>query len=137
MNPAVTVEAIKPVFLDKRGGITDLLNRKISHVGLISSRKGAIRGSHFHLKSFQFTYILSGAFEVLTAPVRFPGRVSRHLVKTGELISIAPRTIHRFKALKKAVMVDMISESRGRNGYERDVVRVPFVDGAFVGPPLD
>lgn len=131
MKPSVTVAAIKPAFRDKRGAITDLLNRKISHVGLIITAKGAVRASHYHRKSFQYSYILSGTFEVLTAPARSPGQVTRHLVGSGELISIAPGTIHRFKAIKKAVMVDMISESRSRNAYEGDVVRVAYVDGAF------
>lgn len=132
MKRAVTVTKIEPAFTDKRGAITDLLNRKISHVGLITTAKGAVRGSHYHEKSFQYSYILSGVFEVLTASVKSPAEISRHVIKAGDLISIAPRTIHRFKALKKADMVDMISESRSRNAYEGDVVRVARVDDIFV-----
>ena len=134
MKRAVTVTKIKPAFTDKRGAITDLLNRKISHVGLITTARGAVRASHYHEKSFQYSYILSGAFEVLTAPVKSPGRITRHVIKAGDLISIAPGTIHRFKALKQADMVDMISESRSRNAYEGDVVRVPYEGGVFMQP---
>jgi len=135
MKPAVTIATLRPAFRDQRGEITDLLNRKISHVGYITTAKGAVRASHYHGKSHQFNYIVSGAFEVLTAPARAPRQVTRRVVKAGQLITIAPRTIHRFKALKKAVLVDMISESRGGNGYERDVVRVAYEDGVFVVPP--
>lgn len=132
MKRTVIIQAIKPVFRDKRGEISDLLNHAISHVGLITTAKGAVRASHYHRKSHQFSYILSGSFEVLTAPAKRPASVTRHVVRAGELISIAPNVIHRFKALKKAVMVDMISESRARGSYEGDVVRIPYEDGAFV-----
>ena len=132
MKPSVTVEKIKPAFRDQRGVISDLLNRNISHVGLITTAAGAVRASHYHRKSHQYSYILSGSFEVLTAPVKSPRKVTRHRVRAGELISIAPGIIHRFKAIKRADMVDMISESRSRNAYEGDVVRVPFLNGVFV-----
>ena len=134
MKSPVIVQDITPAFRDKRGEITDLLNRHVSHVGLITTAKGAVRASHFHRKSFQYSYILSGSFEVLTASVRTPRKVDRRIVKAGQLISIAPRTIHRFKALSRALMVDMISESRSGNAYEDDVVRVPLVDEVFVPP---
>ena len=132
MKPSVTVEKIQPAFRDQRGVISDLLNRNISHVGLITTAAGAVRASHYHRKSHQYSYILSGSFEVLTAPVKSPRKVTRHRVRAGELISIAPGIIHRFKAIKRADMVDMISESRSRNAYEGDVVRVPFLNGVFV-----
>jgi dTDP-4-dehydrorhamnose 3,5-epimerase len=132
MRRSVTVETIKPAFSDKRGIITDLLNRPISHVGFITTVKGAVRGSHYHRKSFQYSYILRGVFEVLTASVKSPRKITRHVVKSGDLISLAPGVIHRFRALTKADMVDMISESRSRNAYESDVVRVSILDGVFV-----
>jgi quercetin dioxygenase-like cupin family protein len=134
MKRTVTVESIAPSHSDERGVITDLLNRNISHVGLITTAKGAVRGSHYHLKSVQYSYVLSGSFEVLTASVKSPRRVTRHEVKAGELISIAPCTLHRFTALSETLMVDMISESREGGAYEKDVIRVPFEDGAFVPP---
>lgn len=132
MKNSVTVKTIKAAFIDKRGTITDLLNRDIAHVGLIVTAKGAVRASHYHRKSHQYSYILSGAFEVLTAPRSAPGRIKRYVVKASQMISIAPGIIHRFLALSKAEMVDMISLSRAGNAFEDDVVRVPLVDGVFV-----
>jgi quercetin dioxygenase-like cupin family protein len=134
MKRSVIVEKISPAFADKRGAITDLLNREISHVGLITTKKGAVRASHYHIKSSQYSYILSGTFEVLTASARSPRKITRHLVRAGELISIAPRTIHLFRATSNTEMVDMISLSRAGGGFESDVVRVPFIDGVFVLP---
>ena len=134
MKKSVIVEAIKPAFVDERGTITDLLNRDISHVGMIVTEKNAVRASHYHRKSHQYSYIVSGSFEVLTAPITKPELVERHIVKAGQLIAIAPRTIHRFRALSKSTMVDMISRSREGNAYEDDVVRIQFDSGGFVLP---
>lgn len=120
----VEVRKIDPVFMDERGIISDLLNEKIGHVGLITTEKDAIRANHYHKLSTQYSYILSGQFEVLIAPADQPVNVKRVIVNAGELIIIPPNVIHRFKALDRAVMIDMISESREGTGYEDDVYRV-------------
>jgi quercetin dioxygenase-like cupin family protein/SAM-dependent methyltransferase len=120
----VEIKKIDPVFMDERGIITDLLNEKISHVGMITTEKDAVRANHFHKLSSQYSYILSGSFEVLLALVEKPDNVKRVEVSAGELISIPPNVIHKFKAIERAVMIDMISESREGEGYEDDVYRV-------------
>jgi quercetin dioxygenase-like cupin family protein len=120
----VKVDKIDPAFMDERGMISDLLNEKINHVGLITTEKDAIRANHYHKLSTQYSYILSGSFEVLLAPADQPVNVKRVIVNPGELITIPPNVIHRFKAIERATMIDMISESREGNKYEDDVYRV-------------
>jgi quercetin dioxygenase-like cupin family protein/SAM-dependent methyltransferase len=118
------VKKIEPVFMDKRGVITDLLNEPIGHVGLIITEKDTIRANHYHKLSTQYSYILSGIFEVLLARSDDTKNVKKVFVKEGELIIIPPKVIHRFRAIERAVMVDMISESRDGRNYEDDVFRV-------------
>ena len=120
----VKVDKIDPAFLDERGVISDLLNERINHVGLITTEKDAIRANHYHKLSTQYSYILSGSFEVLLAPADQPVNVKKVIVSPGELIIIPPNVIHRFKAIERAIMIDMISESREDNQYEDDVYRV-------------
>jgi quercetin dioxygenase-like cupin family protein/SAM-dependent methyltransferase len=122
--PGIEVEKINPAFSDDRGKITDLLNRSINHVGLITTRAGSVRGEHYHKLSTQYSYILSGKFEVLVASVYNPKNVKKIILEEGELITIEPKTMHRFKAIEDAIMIDMISESRAGSKYEEDVVRV-------------
>jgi len=123
----IKIIKIKPVHIDKRGSIADLLNKKVSHVGLIITKKGVVRANHYHKLSTQYSYILSGSFEVLTAKANSPSKVKRTILKEGDLMEIPPFTIHRFKALKKTVMIDIVSESRKGNSYEKDVFRVPDI----------
>lgn len=120
----VEIKKIGPDFTDERGIISDLLNKSIGHVGLITTEKDAIRANHYHKLSTQYNYILSGAFEILIAPVNQPTNVERFVVNAGELIIIPPNIIHQFKALDRAVMIDMVSESRDGGKYEDDVYRV-------------
>lgn len=126
-----TITKIRPVFSDVRGTITDLLNRRLEHVGLITSKKGSIRGCHMHKKSKQFTFVFSGRFRVDLA--NRPGiKAKRITLVKNSMIEIDPRVIHRFQALTDGVLVDMISTSRRDNLYEKDVFRYQFKDRCFL-----
>ena len=120
----VIVKKINPVHTDERGSIIDLLNEKLNHVGLIVTEKDAIRGCHYHKLSTQYTYVLSGKFEILIAKSNTPTNVKKIILESGEIIIIPPGIIHRFKALEKSTIIDMVSESRAGNSFEDDVVRV-------------
>ena len=124
----VKLKKIDPVFIDNRGIITDLLNEPIKNVGLITTEKNAIRASHYHKKSWQYSYILQGKFEVLIAPYDQPINVKKIVINPGELITIPPLVIHQFKAIEKAIMINMESESRAEQGYEDDTIRVKIYD---------
>lgn len=118
------VEKINPSYMDERGIISDILNEPINHAGLITTEKDSIRANHYHKKSIQYSYILSGKFEVLLAKPNNLNEIKKVILNPGELITIPSNVIHRFKAIERAVMFDMISESRDGEGYEDDVVRV-------------
>jgi|APSaa5957512622_1039677.scaffolds.fasta_scaffold01388_9 quercetin dioxygenase-like cupin family protein/SAM-dependent methyltransferase len=123
----VKITKITPDFEDDRGKITDLINSSINHIGLITTEVGAQRGPHYHNQSNQDSYILSGSFEVLLARKDDLKNVKKVVLKTGEFISVPPLIIHGFKAIEKAVMID-ISQTRGDTGYEADVVRIKLED---------
>ena len=119
----VIVKKIVPVFFDERGVITDLINERINHVGLITTLEGNVRGNHYHKKSIQYSYILSGKFEVLLAEINNLKRVEKIILNSGEIIIIEPNIVHTFKAIEDSTMIDMISESRAKEGYEEDTIK--------------
>jgi dTDP-4-dehydrorhamnose 3,5-epimerase len=119
----VTITKIEPVYVDGRGAITDLLNKPLGHVGLITSAKKSIRGNHYHKKSIQYNFILSGKFEVLVADYKNPEKTEKIILKIGDLITIQPKIVHTFKALETGSFLDMISQSRAGDKYEEDVVK--------------
>lgn len=117
------IKKINPVYSDDRGIITDVLNENIGHVGIITCNLGSTRGNHYHKKSVQYSYILSGKFEVLIADLKNLDDVEKFYLVAGDLITISPETVHTFKAVEDSVMIDMISQSREGSGYEDDVVK--------------
>ncbi len=120
----VKIRKIDPIFMDERGIISDLINEPINNVGLISTEKDAVRGCHYHKKSKQYSYILSGKFEVLLAPFNKLSNIKKVIVNAGELITIPSLVIHQFTALERSVMINMESQSRAESGYENDTIRV-------------
>jgi|SRR3989338_953530 len=120
----ITIKKIKPAFTDARGSITDVLNEKVNHVGLVITKKDAIRANHYHKLSTQYSYILSGSAEVSVAKFDKASRVEKFILNSGDLVTISPLIIHKFKAIEDFIMIDVISESRAGTGYEDDVIRV-------------
>jgi len=120
----VKVSKINPAFEDDRGKISDLINEPINHVGIITTKKDAIRANHYHRLSTQYSYILSGKFEVLLSEKNDLTHKKKIILNEGELITIPPKIIHKFKAIESSVMIDMISESRAGESYEDDVIRI-------------
>ena len=54
---------LNPSFKDDRGEIIDIFVKSPKdHCSIITSKKGAVRGNHFHKKSIQYTFIVSGKF---------------------------------------------------------------------------
>lgn len=123
------VKKVEPVFKDPTKSITDILNKPVKHVGLITNEKDSVGGNHYHKLSTQYSYILSGKYEVLLAPWDQPFNVKKILLNAGEIIIIPPKIIHSFKALEKCVMIDVVSESREGSGYEEDTYRIKIEAG--------
>ena len=58
---------LKIAFKDRRGKIIDLIeNEKINAVTLITIKKGAVRGNHYHKKTWQWNYVISGKMRLVT-----------------------------------------------------------------------
>ncbi len=124
----IKISKVEPAHVDERGVISDILNAKLNHVGLITFKKGVVRANHYHKLSTQHSYTYSGKFEVLIAKADNPTVVKKFIVDQGEIITIPPYYIHNFKAVEDSVMIDMVSESREGTGYEDDVIRIKIED---------
>lgn len=124
-NLGVRVYSAKPVFADKRGKIFDFVEDPVSHVGMVTFAPGAERGHHYHKKSIQYTYVISGKL-MLTVSDTAGKHMRRYALKTGS-VSIIPRSVvHTYRALTPAVMLDLTTGNRKRDGYEKDTFRVSF-----------
>ncbi|MFH2067778.1 MAG: cupin domain-containing protein [Pseudomonadota bacterium] len=118
------IKKIKPVFEDERGAIYDILDdENILHIGLITAKKGAVRGNHYHKKAKQFNHILSGKMELKITDID-TGKVIKHTLEKNDFISIPAGVGHTLIALEDSEFIDLNTESRSEDGYEQDTIRL-------------
>ena len=116
---------IRSAFEDERGRIVDILeNEIIEHVNLISFKKGAIRGNHYHKKSAHYNFVLSGALKLLT---KAPGQsLKTRVVAVGDLVFISPKERHTLIAVEDSEVLVLTRGPRGGKNYEKDTYRLSF-----------
>jgi len=114
---------IKPVFSDSRGEILDILEEKVSHIGMITFKQGAVRGNHYHKSSTQYSYVLNGRIQLFISDIN--SKYKRKIIlREGALTIISPKIIHTYKALTDAKILDMTTFDRKGRGYEKDTFRI-------------
>lgn len=123
------VEKIPISFQDARGQIIDVLKREnVEYATIITSRKGAVRGNHFHKDTVQYLYVLSGALRVAT---QMPGAAKEEAVlQAGDMVVNTPNESHAFEALEDTTFLVLTRGPRGGEDYEKDTFRldVPLID---------
>lgn len=114
---------VKPAVRDPRGTITDVLDGiPVECVTLVRSKKGAVRGNHYHKKTTQYAYVLSGRFRLFTQRPR--GRVGSRVVRAGDLVVSPPLERHAFVALEDSVLIACAHGPRAGRSYESDTFRL-------------
>ncbi len=109
----------KPVFRDARGVITDILERtNVDSVTILSSKKGAVRGNHYHKRTTQYAYVLEGKFKLYTQEEG--KKVERKIVKRGDLVITPPLERHAFVALEDSLLLACCNGPRAGEDYEVD-----------------
>jgi quercetin dioxygenase-like cupin family protein len=108
---------------DDRGEITDILVREnIEYVTLITSRKGASRGHHYHKRTTQWVYILEGRLKLLT---QIPGdSVAATILEKGDLAVTEALERHGMIALEDSAFMVFTHGVRGGEDYEKDTFRL-------------
>ena len=114
---------VKPAVADRRGTITDVLDgTRVECVTLVTSKKGAVRGNHYHKKTTQYTYVLEGRFRLFTQRVGRP--VQSRVVKAGELVVTPPLERHAFVALEDSLLIACAHGPRAGRSSESDTYRL-------------
>jgi len=113
----------KSVFEDARGQIVDILeNEPIEYVTIISSKKGMVRGNHYHKESVQYTYVLKGSLKIVS---QMPGQeVETTIIKPGDLVFTPPLERHTLVAQEDSEFLVLTRGPRGGKNYERDTYRL-------------
>lgn len=111
-------------FHDHRGDIRDILiGEEVDAITFITCNKGAVRGNHFHKKTWQFDYVLKGSFAVYTR-VGLTGRIKKTIVRVGDQTAHPPGERHALEALEYSELLTMTRGPRKGNAYEKDTIRL-------------
>ena len=110
-------------FEDERGRILDILeNGVIDSVTIISSKKGAVRGNHYHKESVQYTFVLKGEMMLFT---QMPGEETEVTVLgPGDLAFTPPLERHALVARKDSEFLALTRGPRRGQNYEQDTYRL-------------
>jgi quercetin dioxygenase-like cupin family protein len=110
-------------FKDKRGEIIDLIQKEnINAVTMITFAKGVVRGNHYHKKTFQWNYLVSGKIRLAS---QMPGKKIRETVmKEGDFILTVPHEKHALESIKKSLLLVLTKGPRGGKEYESDTFRL-------------
>ena len=117
---------IKAAFEDERGSIYDLLDKEeIHHIGMITSKKGSVRGNHYHKDARQITYILSGKMELTLKDMKEKNaKPQKMIMEEGDVVDIPAMIAHSLKALEETTFLIFTDKQRADGGYEDDTYRV-------------
>lgn len=113
----------RPAFKDARGLIIDILDGiRVECVTLLTSKRGAVRGNHYHKKTTQYAYVLEGKLRLWT---QRPGRsVRTRIISAGDLVVTPPKERHAFVALEDSVLLACAHGPRAGRSYEADTYRL-------------
>jgi quercetin dioxygenase-like cupin family protein len=103
-------------FEDERGLIRDLFDGDPVHATWISTREGAIRGTHVHNETVQWTLVTKGELLMASGSRQFnigPGKMFAHL----------PGEPHAWKALVDSECYVFTLGPRGKD-FESDTIRL-------------
>ncbi len=125
----MNLKKINPVFEDARGTIADIFYKAaINHVAILYSKKGSVRGNHFHKKSHQHMYIIEGSLRYYTkAPDAGDETIQSCVVKKGDLVSSPPGEVHAMEMLEDTTAMVFTEGLRGGKDFEKDTFRVKII----------
>lgn len=105
-------------FTDHRGHIRDILILKNVGITYISSKKGTVRGNHYHKKTKQYEYVLSGSFEYHSKNIK-EGKKIKKMLQAGHIVHIHPYDVHTFKALEDSEILSFnFGPSKGSEAHK-------------------
>jgi quercetin dioxygenase-like cupin family protein len=114
---------VVPSFTDGRGEIVDLLeNESINAVTIVTFKRGAVRGNHYHKLTTQWNYLMSGSIKLVS---QVPGgQLVETIMQPGDFVAIGPNVRHALLGLDESSLMVFTKGPRGGKEYETDTFRL-------------
>ena len=110
---------IESAFTDDRGEIRNIIDEPISHVAIITSKKGSIRANHYHPEQTQYEFLISGKYESVTKDLKEEGtEVEKSIITPNSLVITPPNIAHAMKFLEDSVMLNITTGARDNHNFD-------------------
>ena len=114
---------IKTTHQDERGEIRDIIEQiDFNGATIIESKKGSIRGNHYHKKTIQYIFVLSGKLKAKSKKI--DESMVEVVVEPGDLVSHEQLEAHCFEAIEDSLFLVLSSGLRTGKDYEKDTYRL-------------
>ena len=111
-------------FKDKRGFILDVIyKKKFNHATLIYTKRGAVRGNHYHKKTTQISFLINGSCHYYYRNFLLR-KLKKIKLNKFDYVITKPQEVHSFKFLKNSLMMVFSKGLRGGKDYENDTFRI-------------
>ena len=98
---------------DSRGSIEGLIDFGPWHeINYITSRSDIKRGNHYHKKTLEAFFIISGKIIISLQQIsnnKLKGKIETHIVSKGQFFIISPYTFHVFEVIENAEWLNFLS----------------------------
>jgi dTDP-4-dehydrorhamnose 3,5-epimerase-like enzyme len=126
--PNETIKKIDPAFEDERGAISNILEEPISHVAIITSKKGSIRANHYHPGQIQYEYLVSGKYESHSKDLKKENaEVEVKIIEPGSLVITQPMIAHAMKFLEDSVMLNLTTGQRDSKNFSEHTKKYKLI----------
>lgn len=105
---------------DEKGRLVQLVHEGITQVNVLESKKGCIRGNHFHKVSREAFYVAKGSVNVTLEKGNI---VETTLFKEGDFFLIPTYTHHLMEFPEDCIMVAMYDIPVENSNGEKDIYR--------------
>jgi dTDP-4-dehydrorhamnose 3,5-epimerase-like enzyme len=119
-----TIIPLRPPFVDERGEIQNLVDAPFGSALVMHSKKGAIRGNHYHKTDFHYCWLQSGRMIYSHRPVGDTRPYQRWVIEPGQLFYTPPMYEHIMEFTEDSVVFAVARNSRTMADYEHDTVRL-------------
>tara|TARA_B100000575_G_C23140084_1_gene663228 strand:- start:1878 stop:2306 length:429 start_codon:yes stop_codon:yes gene_type:complete len=112
---------------DSRGEILSIVDDKARNVSIITCNVGSIRSNHYHLEDYHYMYVLEGEMDYFFRDIE-TDKVNYLKIKKSQNVFTPPMEIHATYFPIKTKLIVTSRNPRDRDTYEKDTVRVDFLN---------
>ncbi len=112
-------------FKDNRGELNQLVHGGYQQVNVLYSKKGVVRGGHFHKKATEAFFVVDGSVEV---SLKNMNDSDVEVFKKGQFFKIRPNIIHSMRFLEDCTLVALYDVPVDKEDGSKDIYTEDFYE---------